>query len=58
MKAIIQTGYGSSDVMKVVQIEKPIPGDGEVLIRVRAASLGAGEYFGLRGKPSKRSAEA
>jgi NADPH:quinone reductase-like Zn-dependent oxidoreductase len=51
MKAVIQTGYGSADVMQLAELEKPIPGDGEVLIRVRAASLGAGEYFGMRGKP-------
>jgi NADPH:quinone reductase-like Zn-dependent oxidoreductase len=37
--------------MQVKEIDKPAPGDGEVLIRVRAASLAAGEYFGMRGKP-------
>ncbi len=51
MNAIVQTGYGSADVMKYRQVEKPTPGDGEVLIRVHAASLAAGEYFGMRGKP-------
>jgi NADPH:quinone reductase-like Zn-dependent oxidoreductase len=51
MNAVVQTGYGSADVMKLAEVEKPSPGDGEVLIRVRAASLGAGEYFGMRGKP-------
>ena len=51
MKAVIQTGYGSADVMKVAEVEKPSPGDGEVLVRVMAASLAAGEYFGMRGKP-------
>jgi NADPH:quinone reductase-like Zn-dependent oxidoreductase len=51
MKAVIQTGYGSSDVMKLAQVEKPTPGDGQVLVRVVAASLAAGEYFGMRGKP-------
>jgi NADPH:quinone reductase-like Zn-dependent oxidoreductase len=51
MKAVIQTGYGSADVMKPAQVEKPTPGDGEVLVRVVAASLGAGEYFGMRGRP-------
>jgi NADPH:quinone reductase-like Zn-dependent oxidoreductase len=51
MKAVIQTGYGTADVMKVAEVEKPSPGDGEVLVRVMAASLGAGEYFGMRGKP-------
>ncbi len=51
MKAVIQTGYGSADVMKIAQVEKPVPGDGQVLVRVEAASLAAGEYFGMRGKP-------
>jgi len=51
MNAIIQTGYGSADVMEFKKIEKPMPKEGEVLVRVRAASLGAGEYFGMRGKP-------
>ncbi|HEY5493029.1 MAG TPA: NAD(P)-dependent alcohol dehydrogenase [Candidatus Anoxymicrobiaceae bacterium] len=51
MKAVIQTGYGSADVMELREIEKPTPGDGEVLVRVLAASLAAGEYFGMRGKP-------
>jgi NADPH:quinone reductase-like Zn-dependent oxidoreductase len=51
MRAVIQTGYGSADVMELRQIEKPTPGDGEVLVRVLAASLAAGEYYGMRGKP-------
>lgn len=51
MNAVIQTGYGAADVMRVAQVEKPVPGDGEVLVRVLAASLAAGEYFGMRGRP-------
>jgi len=51
VKAIIQTGYGSADVMQLAEVERPVPGEGEVLVRVRAASLAAGEYFGMRGKP-------
>jgi NADPH:quinone reductase-like Zn-dependent oxidoreductase len=51
MNAVVQTGYGTADVMEFREIEKPMPGDGEVLIRVLAASLAAGEYFGMRGKP-------
>jgi NADPH:quinone reductase-like Zn-dependent oxidoreductase len=51
MKAVIQTGYGSADVMRLAEVDKPTPGDGEVLVRVAAASLAAGEYFGMRGKP-------
>jgi len=51
MRAVIQTGYGSADVMQLKELEKPTPGDGQVLVRVVAASLAAGEYFGMRGKP-------
>jgi len=51
MRAVIQTGYGSADVMELREIEKPTPGDGEVLVRALAASLAAGEYYGMRGKP-------
>lgn len=51
MNAIVQTGYGSPDVMEYRQVDKPVPGEGEVLVRVVAASLAAGEYFGMRGRP-------
>lgn len=51
MNAIVQTGYGSSEVMEYQQVDKPVPGAGEVLVQVKAASLAAGEYFGMRGKP-------
>jgi len=37
--------------MEFREIEKPVPGDGEVLVRVLAASLAAGDYFGMRGVP-------
>ena len=51
MRAVVQTDYGSADVMELREVEKPSPGEGEVLVRILAASLAAGEYFGMRGKP-------
>lgn len=39
MKAIVHYEYGSPDVLRYAEIERPVPGDGQVLIRVRAASL-------------------
>ena len=51
MRAVVQTGYGSADVMELKELETPTPGDGEVLVRVMAASLAAGDYYGMRGKP-------
>jgi NADPH:quinone reductase-like Zn-dependent oxidoreductase len=38
MKAIVYHDYGSPDVLKSEEIEKPVPKDDEVLIKVRAAS--------------------
>jgi NADPH:quinone reductase-like Zn-dependent oxidoreductase len=39
MKAIKYCEYGPPDVLKVEEIEKPVPNDNELLVRVRAASL-------------------
>jgi NADPH:quinone reductase-like Zn-dependent oxidoreductase len=39
MKAILHCEYGSPDVLKVEEIEKPVPNDNQVLVRVRAASV-------------------
>jgi NADPH:quinone reductase-like Zn-dependent oxidoreductase len=39
MKAIAYHEYGSADVLKCEEIEKPVPKDDEVLIKVRAASV-------------------
>jgi len=39
MKAILYCEYGSPDVLKFEDVEKPVPNDNQVLIKVRAASL-------------------
>ena len=39
MKAIVFTDYGSPDVLQVKEVEKPVPGDGELLIKVHAAEV-------------------
>lgn len=39
MKAIRYCEYGSPDVLKVTEVEKPVPNQNELLVRVRAASL-------------------
>ena len=41
MKAIRYCEYGSPDVVKLEDVEKPVPNDNQVLIKVRAASLNA-----------------
>ncbi len=51
MKAVVQVGYGSADVLEFKEIDKPVANDDEVLVRVHATSLAAGDYFGMRGVP-------
>jgi len=51
LKAVVYTKYGSPDVLKLTEVPKPIPGDNEVLIKVRAASLNAADWRLLRAKP-------
>src|SRR6266446_6439476 len=48
MKAIVYANYGSPDVLRCEEIEKPTAGDDEVLIKVRAASLNPFDYHLLR----------
>jgi len=51
MKAVVQVDYGSADVLEFKEIDKPVANDDDVLVRVHAASLAAGDYFGMRGMP-------
>ena len=39
MKAVVQCEYGSPDLLKFEDVEKPVPNDNQVLIKIRAASL-------------------
>jgi len=50
MKAIVYHNYGSPDVLRCEEIEKPTPGDDEVLIKVRAASVNPFDRL-YRGRP-------
>ncbi len=51
MKAIVQNGYGSPDVLELKEIDKPAVKDNGVLVRVHAAAINAGDYFSMRGSP-------
>jgi NADPH:quinone reductase-like Zn-dependent oxidoreductase len=52
MKAIIQTGYGSPDVLTMIDLAKPEPNDNQVLIRVVASSVNPVEWRRVRNDPA------
>jgi NADPH:quinone reductase-like Zn-dependent oxidoreductase len=51
MKAIVYHQYGSPDVLKFEEVEKPSPKDNEVRVKVHAASVNAADWHLLRGEP-------
>jgi NADPH:quinone reductase-like Zn-dependent oxidoreductase len=51
MKAIVQDRYGTADVLELRDVEKPQPGDDEVLIRVHAAGVDPGVWHLMTGQP-------
>ncbi|UCE07520.1 MAG: NAD(P)-dependent alcohol dehydrogenase [bacterium] len=51
MKAIVQNAYGSPDVLELKEVEKPVIKENEVLLRVHATSINAGDYFSMKGSP-------
>ena len=51
MKAAIYTKYGPPDVVEIREVEKPVPKDDEVLVKVRAASVNPVDWRLMRGVP-------
>src|SRR2546429_4865035 len=51
MKAVVQDGYGSSEVLELRDIAKPEIGEGDVLVRVRAAGVNPGDWAIMGGLP-------
>jgi NADPH:quinone reductase-like Zn-dependent oxidoreductase len=54
MKAVRFDTYGDIDVLNVVEVPDPVPGDGEVLVRVKAAGINPGEATVRKGLMADR----
>ena len=51
MKAAVYNSYGPPDVVQIKDVEKPVPKDNEVLIKVHAASVNPLDWHFMRGTP-------
>ncbi len=52
MKTMMYTQYGPPDVLRLEDVEKPVPKDDEVLIKVQAASITFGDLAAVKGEPA------
>ncbi|MGH2401699.1 MAG: NAD(P)-dependent alcohol dehydrogenase [Candidatus Limnocylindria bacterium] len=51
MKAAFRDRYGPPDVVEIRDVERPVPAEGQVLVRVKAASVNRADLDGLKPKP-------
>ncbi|MBE9528108.1 MAG: NAD(P)-dependent alcohol dehydrogenase [Proteobacteria bacterium] len=51
MKAVLFTEYGPPEVLRIEEVEKPVPKENEVLVKVHAASINSWDWELLRGTP-------
>jgi NADPH:quinone reductase-like Zn-dependent oxidoreductase len=51
MKAAVRERYGSPDVVHLAEVDRPLPADDEVLVRVQAASVNRADLDGIQPRP-------
>ncbi len=51
MKAVVYTEYGPPEVLQLKEVDKPTPKEDEVLIKIHAAAITAGDVIVLKGEP-------
>ncbi|HSL76006.1 MAG TPA: NAD(P)-dependent alcohol dehydrogenase [Candidatus Limnocylindrales bacterium] len=52
MKAAVCDRYGTPDVVRIEDVERPTPGEGQILVRVRAASVNRADLDGIQPRPA------
>jgi len=51
VRAVLLTKYGSPDALQLTEVQKPAPKSNQVLVKVHSASVNAGDYHRMRGRP-------
>jgi NADPH:quinone reductase-like Zn-dependent oxidoreductase len=51
MKAIVQTDYGSTEQLRLIEVDRPTVPDNGVLLKVQATSVNSGDWRLMRGTP-------
>jgi NADPH:quinone reductase-like Zn-dependent oxidoreductase len=51
MKAVVQEAYGSADVLAIREVDRPVPGDDQVLVRVHAVGVSPAVWHLMTGEP-------
>ena len=49
MKAVVHHSYGGPHVLRIEEVEKPIPQEDEILVKVHASSVNIAEWYGMTG---------
>ena len=52
MRAVVRDEWGPPEVLRIEEVEKPVPKDGEVLIRIRASTVTQSDTHARAGKRS------
>jgi NADPH:quinone reductase-like Zn-dependent oxidoreductase len=52
VKAAVRDRYGTPDVVRIEDVETPVPADGQILVRVRAASVNRADLDGIQPRPA------
>lgn len=51
MTAVVRCDYGTADVLRIAQLDTPVPGDEEILVKVHAAAINPLDWHEMRGTP-------
>ena len=51
MKAFVYRDYGTAEVLRLEEVEKPTPEDNDVLVKVKGISINVGDWYTMTGKP-------